>query len=120
MLPPKNRANRKLLIKILKEGKSFFSTNVFLKTIPISQNNPVFAFVVPAKTLKKATERNKLKRRARYIVKTTLKEIKKGLGVVLFFKKGIKNKSFYEIKEEVTQLFKKGGILLKMTANKKS
>ena len=113
MLPPKNRADRKLLMQILKEGKSFFSNNIFLKTTPINQSNSVFAFVVSAKTIKKATDRNKLKRRTRHIIKTTLEEIKKGVGVVIFFKKGVKNKNFYEIKEEITQLFKKGGILLK-------
>ena len=113
MLPPKNRADRKLLMQILKEGKSFFSNNIFLKTTPISQNNSVFVFVVPAKAIKKASDRNKLKRRARHVVKTILGEIKKGVGVVVFFKKGVKNKSFYEIREEMTQLFKKGGVLLK-------
>lgn len=113
MLSAKNRADKKLLIKILKEGKSFFSNNILLKTLPVNQNNSVFAFVVPAKTIKKATDRNKLKRRVRHIVKTSLEEIKKGVGVIVFLKKGIKNKSFYETKEEITQLFKKGGILLK-------
>ena len=113
MLPKKNRADKKLLLKILKEGKSFFSDNIFVKITPIRQNNPVFAFVVLAKTTKKSTERNKIKRRARHAVKNILSDIKNGVGVAVFLKKETLNKNFYEIKEEITRLFKKGGILLK-------
>lgn len=113
MLPKKNRADKKLLLKILKEGKKFFSDNIFVKTLPISQSNPVFAFVVLAKTTKKSTERNKIKRRARHAVKNMLHDIKRNIGVAVFLKKETLNKNFYEIQREITQLFKKSGILLK-------
>lgn len=102
-----------MLAKILKQGKSFFSDSVFIKTLPIDQDTPVFSFIVSAKVSKKATDRNKIKRRARHIVKTALKDVKKGIGAAVVFRAKVKNKDFYEIKDEMLRLFKKSGILLK-------
>lgn len=106
MLPKGNRADKKLLADILKRGKIYSSENVFLKIIPLNQAVPVFSFIVLSKTTKKATERNKIKRRARHIVQGILKDVKAKAGVAMFFRKSVKDKDFYEIKEEMVKLFK--------------
>ena len=112
MLPLKNRADRKLLADILKKGKIYSSENIFLKILSLNRAFPVFSFIVLSKTTKKATERNKIKRRARYIVQNILKDVKKTAGVAVFFRKSVKGKDFYEIKEEMIKLFEKAGILI--------
>lgn len=111
MLSRQNRADKKIITEIVKGGKNFSSDFVYLKVLPMDENESVFSFVVSSKVSKKATERNKLKRRARNILKNMITAVKDGLGVVFFFKKEAKDKNFGELKEEMTNLLKKARIL---------
>lgn len=111
MLSKKYKVDRKSFTEIYKQGKTFFSQNIYLKTVYNCDKNTSFSFVVSGKVSKKATERNKLKRRARHITKNLLEKIRKGVCVAVFFKKEIISKKYPEIKEELESLYKKAKII---------
>lgn len=112
MLARKHRINKELFTEIIKAGKSVSSDDLSLKIRPIPADCSAFAFVVSSRVAKKAVERNKLKRRVRHIIRKVLPEIKRGLGIIIFFKKGSEKLSFQELEKEILRIFKKGGILL--------
>jgi len=105
MLPKKHRINKKLFEEIFKKGKIFSSSNLSLKIAPTAENRSRFAFVVSSKVAKRAVDRNKIKRRARHIVKKMLPKIEKGLGVIIFFKKGVEKMTFSELEKEINDIF---------------
>lgn len=111
MLPKIHRIDKKLFKEIFSSGRSFHSGVIFLKISRIQEENIRFAFVVPAKTEKKAVARNKLKRRARYIAAKLLPSFKKNIAVMVFFKKGSEKLNFAELEKEMTAIFKKAKIL---------
>ncbi len=111
MLPQKNRINKKLFLEFIKITKTFSSDNIYLKVSRGNQKNKAVAFVVSLKTSKKATERNKLKRRARAITFPLLKNIAQGTYAAIFFRPTIIGKKYAEIKDELTNLYKKAKII---------
>lgn len=111
MLSKKYRINKGLFKKIFKKGKSFHSEKISLKTCCLPAKNPIFAFVIPSKTAKKSVERNKLKRRARHIVKKQLGSIKGGMAAVFFFRKGAEKMEFLELEKEMLKLFERAKII---------
>lgn len=111
MLPKKNRIGKDLIMKVVKQGKNFSTQNAYLKVLIDRQINSAFAFVVSGKVSKKATERNKLKRRARNITAKLLKDIKQNVCAAVFFKKEIIGKKFEEIRDELSALYKKAGMM---------
>lgn len=111
MLAKKHRINKKLFKQGFKKGKSLHSENISLKTAILPVKNAVFAFVVPLKTAKKAVARNKLRRRARHIVKKHLGFIKEGAVAIFFFKKGAEKMKFWELEQKMLELLKKARII---------
>ena len=106
-LPKKRRLKRPFVEKALKQGKRISSRYLSLVYFENSSCLSSFAFIVPSAVSKKAVLRNRLKRRARAIVRGLLERIKEGYGVVIFFKKGSEQIKFSQIKEEIEFLFKK-------------
>lgn len=111
MLPKKNRIDKKLFPEFIKRAKTFSSENIYLKTAPNCSKNKSFVFVASLKVSKKASGRNKLKRRARAITYFLLKDVSAGTCAAVFFKPSIKNKKYAEIKKELTSLYKKAKII---------
>lgn len=111
MLPKKNRIDKKLFSKFIKRAKTFSSGNMYLKVAYNYPKDKAFAFVAPLKVSKKATERNKLKRRARAITFLLLKKVPPGACAAVFFKPTVLGKSYAEIKDELTSLYKKAEII---------
>lgn len=112
MLPKANRLKKKKdFEKVFKEGKRFKEDFLFLK---IRKNNlkvSRFGFVVSQKISKKATIRNKIKRRLRELVRLKLPKIKTGIDGALIVKEGLENKDFWEIEELMDKLFKKADLI---------
>lgn len=103
-----------MIVKILKQGRGFFSDNITIKTLSSDKKENRFAFIIQSGTAKKAVERNKIKRRARNIIKKLIpliKNKKTNSDSVLFFKKSIKGKKLAEVGEEISTLLKKSGML---------
>lgn len=88
MLPKKNRADRKAVEKIFKEGKFVNSQNLTLKFIQTESVYPQISFVVPKTVSKKAVIRNILRRRGYVVLKPFLTRFPIGFtGVFVFGKK---------------------------------
>lgn len=108
MLPRKNRLKRKKEFeRVFKEGETKKEDFLFLKwlknNLPISR----FSFVVSRKISRKATQRNKIRRRLREIVRLKIPKIKKGIDGILVALPGLEKKDFLEIKETIEKIFKK-------------
>lgn len=108
MLPKKNRLKKKKdFERIFKKGKGLNGDFLFLKIAKNNLKESRFGFVVSKKVSKKAVVRNKVKRRLREAVKLKLPGVKAGIDGVLITRPGIESKTFAELKETVSELFKK-------------
>jgi len=111
VLPLKHRLKAQDAIKnVLRKGCD--ARGSFLQARVAANNREAtrFAFIVGARTAKKATERNTIKRRLRAVMTRQLNKLKKGFDCVVLTGPEIKHKSFDEIEAELTGLFKKSGL----------
>jgi ribonuclease P protein component len=72
-----------------------------------------FGFLISKKVLKKATQRNKLKRRLREILREKIEEIKEGVRIVFIALSNLEKKDFKELKGIFESLLKKSRVLKK-------
>lgn len=110
MLPRENRLKKKKdFERVFRKGKGVKGNFLVLKILEKKENKeePRFGFIVSQKVSKKATLRNKIKRRLREAVRKNLKFLKKGIDGIFIALPGIKDKDFQKIKEEVEFLLKK-------------
>lgn len=96
--------------RVFKEGKGFKEDFLFLKYAPNHLKVSRCGVVVSQKVSKKATVRNKVKRRIRAVVLQKLQETKEGKDFVFVALPGLENKDFWEIEETISRLLKKAGI----------
>ena len=112
MLPKVNRLKRKKdFERVFKKGQGFKEDFLFLKIARNNLKSSRFGFVVSKNFSKKATLRNKIKRRLRELVRINLNKIKKGIDGVLVANPGLETKDFWEIEEVVNKLFKKAKLI---------
>jgi len=112
VLPQPNRLKKsKDIQKIFERGKSFKEDFLILKILPNNSAKTRFGFIVSQKISKKATLRNKIKRKLRELVGLKFKKTKKGIDVILIAVPGLETKDFWEINEAMNRVFKKAGIL---------
>jgi len=112
MRPRVNRLKKKSEIeRVFKEGKKFKEDFLILKLAKNSLNKVRFAFIVSQKVSKKATIRNKIRRRLKDLAQSKLKKIKKGMDVLLIALPGLETKDFWEIEEIINKLFSKAKLI---------
>ncbi|MFA6533164.1 MAG: ribonuclease P protein component [Patescibacteria group bacterium] len=87
MLPKKNRADKKAVEKIFKEGRVFNFPFLTFKFILTNNNIPRISFIVPKSVSKLAVKRNRLRRLGYSVLEKYLKESPAGLMGVFIFKK---------------------------------
>lgn len=108
MLPKINRIKRKNdFDAIFKGGKSAKNGPLILKMHKNALGINRFAFVVSQKVSKKATVRNKIRRRMSEIVKANMLAVKNGTDAVFVALPGMEKKDFLETKEIIETLIKK-------------
>lgn len=111
MLPRANRLTKKKDFEgVFKKGRSFKEDFLILKILKDDSNQIRFGFIVSQRVSKKATVRNKIKRRISKLVRQKLGKLKKGMDIVLITVPGIETKDFWEMEESLSKLFKKSGI----------
>jgi len=100
------RLKRKDFKEVLEKGKTIKTSYLVFKYL--KQNLPYFrlGILISKKVSKKATERNKIKRRIREIVRLNLPEISDKLDMVFIVLPQIKNE-FSFLKEEILRIFEK-------------
>jgi len=102
MLPKINRIKKKKDFEaIFKKGASFKDGLFILRFIKNGSDKNRFGFIVSQKVSKKATVRNKVRRRLTEIIKAKREEIKNGTDLVLIALPGIEKKEFSEIKDKL-------------------
>lgn len=112
MLPKKYRLKKSGDIGgALKSGKIFREGFLILKT----RNNDLkfsrFAFLISLKISKKATVRNRLRRKLSEIIRINLPNIKKNFDAVLIVVSDFSKKNSREIEKVINNLFIKAKIL---------
>ncbi len=112
MLSKKHRINKELFKEVFSGGRSFHFKFISLKIAKNKEKEMRFAFVAPVKTAKKAVDRNKLKRRTRYITAKHLSSFAGGASIIVFLKKGSEKLKFSELEKELLTAFKKAGAVL--------
>jgi ribonuclease P protein component len=111
VLPKAHRLKKKKdFERVFKKGKGKREGFLFLKFIENERNISRVGFVVSKKISKKATLRNRIKRKLREATRMLLPEIKPGFDIVIVAKKGIENLNFWETKENLEKLFKKSNL----------
>lgn len=97
--------------KILKEGKGFKEDFLVLKFVKNNLKNSRFGIIVSQKISKKATIRNKIKRRIRALIYSKLPKIRENIDGVLITLPGLENQDFWEIEKTIDKIFEKARIL---------
>ncbi len=112
MLPRANRLKRiKDFQVVLKMGKGRKEDFLILKYLKNKLSINRVGFIVSQKVAKKATQRNKIKRRLREVVRKNLNRLTPGYDMIFIAQKGSEEKKFSELEEKVEQLLKKTKIL---------
>ena len=115
MLSRQHRVTRRQFPLVLKVSRPYHSPVVSLRVAmrPDRGLRPTpFAFIVSHKVAAKAVDRNKLKRRARAIVRELLPKIKDNYACLLFFKKEARDLSYQELKKVIYDLLYLSSIIL--------
>ena len=102
------RKQYRLLTRLPAHSSRIYKIPYF--TVRVSKNNVSvsrFGFVVSLKVSKKATLRNKARRRLSEAIKSQEKNIKPGIDAVIIALPGIEKKEFSEIKKAVTDMLTK-------------
>jgi ribonuclease P protein component len=93
---------------VFKKGKSFREGLILLKVLKTGLESSRFAFVISHKVSKKATVRNKLRRRLKNIFQNSLKD-GKGMSadILVIAFPGLEKKEYKELGETVERVFKR-------------
>lgn len=106
MLPKTNKLKKKKDIeRVFKSGKGFKEDFLILKMVKNNLKNSRFAFIVSQKVSKKATLRNKIRRRLSELARRHLPPGRPGMDIVIMALPGLEEKDFWEIEETVNKLF---------------
>lgn len=112
MLHKVNRLKKKKdFDRVFKEGKGYKEDFLSFQVAKNNLENSRFGFIVAKTVSKKATGRNKLKRRIRELVRIKLKKIKKGVDGVFIARPGLEAKDFWEIEAAINKIFERAKIL---------
>ncbi len=112
MLPKQNRiTNKKDFEKVFKKGINYNGDFFILKVFKNNLGNSRIGIIVSQKVSKKATIRNKIKRRFNNIMGLEMPFIKKGFDMVLITKTGIEKEEFKRIKETMKKLLERAKLL---------
>ncbi len=103
MLPKKNRADKKTVNTIFKEGKFINSPNFSFKFIPAKGQK--ISFIAPKSVSKLAVKRNKLKRLGYSILQKLPKNVIPAVYGVFIFKKHQDDVSILE--HDIKEIFSK-------------
>ncbi len=106
------KVSRDIFKQVVAQGRRANSPRLVLRYLKLENLKDVgFAFIVSKSVSKKATARNLLKRRGRYIVTSCRGGVTPGWLGIFFVKPGAEKLTFSQFKEEIVFLLKKAKIL---------
>lgn len=114
MLPQKNCLKKKKdFEKVFKKGERFKEGFLSLIALRNKSTESRFGFIVSRKLSKKATLRNKIKRRLRALAEANIPKINPKADLILIANSGLEKKDFWEIEEILKEILQKA----KLTAS---
>jgi len=114
MLPKPHRLNRsKDISHVFQKGRSFFTKILGFKVVKNHLGVSRFGIITSIKVEKRATKRNKIKRRIREIIRLKLPDIKEGYDFLIIALPPIVDKNYQEISETIHQILQKLKLLNK-------
>lgn len=125
MFSKKNRISREDFGRFFKKSRSFQSEHITLRVARVSaspqkegeqthkNNEPKFSFTASKKVERSAYRRNKVKRRARSVIRKNYPYVQEWGYYFFIFKKGAQNISYYALESEILDLLKKSDSLKK-------
>ena len=105
MLPKINRADKKTIEKIFKDGRFLNSLNLTFKFIKTNEKERVISFIVPKSVAKLAVKRNSLRRRGYLAVQKELELFPLGIKGVFIFKN--KEENIIKLNDEIKGIINK-------------
>jgi len=112
MFLKQNRISKKKdFEKIFKKGKGQYGDKLGVKFLKNELKNNRFAVIVSNKVSKKATERNKIKRQIRHILKKQKYKNKTNYDIIIITTPKILNQNYKTIEDSVFFLLKKQELL---------
>ncbi|MDP1833840.1 MAG: ribonuclease P protein component [Candidatus Moranbacteria bacterium] len=122
MLPFKNRLTRKKdHEKVQKFGIFVSAKNIAIKIMENGTRDTRIGIVVGLKYSKKAIERNQVKKEIRGIIQPELKNIKKGLDIVIMARKREEEKTrSIDFKKNIMEVLALGQLLTNIKEDKSS
>jgi len=111
MLAQKKRLKKADFEPIFKKGSKKFSNFFNLRFLANQSGYCRFAVIVSNKISKKSTERNKIKRQIREILKENLSNFKQNNDIIITVLAPVKGSDFQDIKDNFVNLAKKSGLL---------
>ena len=112
MFPTKNRLIKEKEIEhVFKHGRHFFVRDLGIKFLKNEFDYPRFAIIVSNKISRKATERNRIKRRLREIIRLVIPKLPQDIDLIVLTRPGIKEIDYEEMKKRVHTCLKKLGLI---------
>ena len=112
MIKKENRLNKKKDIEnVLKNGKSFYNDKIGIKVLANSLSKNRFCIIISAKVSKKSVNRQKTKRRIKYIILKNKSFFKEGFDCLIIVKKDLSLVNFTGIQDILETGFKKSNLL---------
>lgn len=112
MLPKHNRLTKKKdFERVFQKGRGFQEDSLYLKITKNNLKNSRFGFIISKKYSKKATMRNKVKRKLRAFVQAKLPQLKKGIDGVVVVIAIFTPRDLENLEKTTNKLFLKAGLL---------
>ncbi|MBU1178164.1 ribonuclease P protein component [Patescibacteria group bacterium] len=112
MLPLANRLQKDNdFARVHRHGRFFKHQFIAIKSLKNNQPQSRFGFLVGIKVSKKATVRNKVKRRLREVIRLALADIKPGFDVVVMVRPEATDKTYREIENVFKNVLQQAGLI---------
>lgn len=117
MLPRAERlCQRKDFLWLQQQGRSFRAHLLRLVVAPVSPDRRLAGFIVSKRISKKATERNRIKRRLRAAYRCFYPQVRRGVSLLFIAQAPIRMASYREIMQQMEYLLKNARVFTEVYA----